>query len=249
MTDIPGTTRDTVSETASLGGLPVRFVDTAGLRVGHDPVESLGIERSYQAMADADLTIAVIDRSAPFDAEDNELIDRARRSGRLLVAANKSDLPVRAEIPEQFVAVSALTGEGIEEMRRRILESVSPEASIRSGSWIYHKPAARAASPREPGRTGSGTSGDAGKYSARNAAAGSLRSSASYRCDHRSHYRGRHLEPHFFNVLYWQVTSVEKAVRRSALGFQLPRPPEWSLQYRKWNGLRVQPPRARPAPA
>jgi tRNA modification GTPase len=130
VTDIPGTTRDTVSETASLGGLPVRFVDTAGLRVGHDPVESLGIERSYQAMADADLTIVVIDQSVPFEAEDKELIERARRTGRSLIAANKSDLPHRAEIPEQFVTVSALTGEGIDEMRRRILESVSPEGAF-----------------------------------------------------------------------------------------------------------------------
>ncbi len=126
VTDIPGTTRDTVSETASLGGIPVRFVDTAGLRVGQDLVESLGIERSYQAMADADLTIVVVDRSTTFGNEETELIERARHSGRFLIAANKSDLPVRADIPESFAAVSALTGEGIEEMRRRILELVSP---------------------------------------------------------------------------------------------------------------------------
>ena len=56
VTDIPGTTRDLVSETASVEGIPVKFVDTAGIREGQDTVESLGIERSYQAMADADLT-------------------------------------------------------------------------------------------------------------------------------------------------------------------------------------------------
>ncbi len=65
VTDIPGTTRDLVSETASLEGIPVKFVDTAGIRQGQDLVESLGIERSYQAMADADLTLVVVDVSEP----------------------------------------------------------------------------------------------------------------------------------------------------------------------------------------
>ena len=64
VTEIPGTTRDLVSETASLEGIPVKFVDTAGIREGQDMVESLGIERSYQAMADADLTLVVVDRFA-----------------------------------------------------------------------------------------------------------------------------------------------------------------------------------------
>ena len=78
-------------------------------------------------MADADLTILVVDGSVPFGVEDRDLIERARRTGRFLIAANKADLPLLAEIPEAFVAVSALTGAGIEEMRRRILECVSPE--------------------------------------------------------------------------------------------------------------------------
>ena len=68
VTEIPGTTRDLVSETASLEGIPVKFVDTAGIRQGQDLVENLGIERSYQAMADADLTLVVVDISAPLEA-------------------------------------------------------------------------------------------------------------------------------------------------------------------------------------
>jgi len=63
VTDIPGTTRDLVSETASLDGIPVKFVDTAGIHQGQDVVENLGIERSYRAMADADLTLVVVDAS------------------------------------------------------------------------------------------------------------------------------------------------------------------------------------------
>ncbi len=68
VTDVAGTTRDLVSETAVIEGIPVKFVDTAGIRSGQDLVEKLGIERSYQAMADADLTVVVVDLSAPLDA-------------------------------------------------------------------------------------------------------------------------------------------------------------------------------------
>ena len=78
VTEIPGTTRDVVSETASLGGIPVKLLDTAGIRQGQDVVESLGIERSYQAMADADLTLVVLDGSQSLTTEDEALIERAR---------------------------------------------------------------------------------------------------------------------------------------------------------------------------
>src|SRR5712692_9394174 len=65
VTDIPGTTRDLVSESASIEGIPVKFVDTAGIRDSSDVIESLGIKRSFQAMADADLTLVIVDLSAP----------------------------------------------------------------------------------------------------------------------------------------------------------------------------------------
>jgi tRNA modification GTPase len=120
VTHIPGTTRDTVSETTSLGGIPVRFVDTAGVRRSEDVVESLGIERSYQAIADADVTLVLYDASAGLTAEDEELIKRA---GRCLVVANKIDL--RGTVVEGAHAVSALTGAGVPELRERILQTVS----------------------------------------------------------------------------------------------------------------------------
>jgi tRNA modification GTPase len=97
VTEIPGTTRDLVSETASVEGIPVKFVDTAGIRHGQDLVETLGIERSYRAMADADLTLVVLDASAPLGPSDHELVRRAREQGKFLVAANKCDLPPAAE--------------------------------------------------------------------------------------------------------------------------------------------------------
>lgn len=122
VTEIPGTTRDTVSETASIGGLPVRLVDTAGIRVGQDVVEKLGIERSWQAMADADLTLVVLDGSEPLTADDATLLERA---GRSLVIANKSDLTEAPGLPPDAIRVSAHTGEGVDELRSRIVAVVS----------------------------------------------------------------------------------------------------------------------------
>jgi tRNA modification GTPase len=128
VTEIPGTTRDTISETASLHGIPVRFVDTAGIRAGEDRVEQLGIERSYQAMADADLTLVVIDASQPLHADDEALLSRPASR---LVIANKVDL---AGIPlEGSIAVSALTGQGIDTLRTRILQAITPEIEQEAG--------------------------------------------------------------------------------------------------------------------
>jgi len=120
VTDIPGTTRDLVSEVASIDGIPVRFVDTAGIRASQDLVETLGVERSYQAMADADLTLVVVDLSAPLEPEDTALLHRAKQQGRHILVGNKSDLPRQAEIHEDLLAVSAITGEGITRLREKI---------------------------------------------------------------------------------------------------------------------------------
>jgi len=125
VTEIPGTTRDLVSETASIGGIPVKLCDTAGIRQTAERVESLGIERSYQAMADADLTLVVVDLAGPFTAEDESLI--ARAGARALVAGNKRDLVRGAGKWPSLLPVSALTGEGISELRDAILEAVAPK--------------------------------------------------------------------------------------------------------------------------
>lgn len=140
VTEIPGTTRDLVSEHASLEGIPVKFVDTAGIRVGQDVVEKLGIERSYGAMADADVTLVVIDLSAHLETQDFELVEKARGQGKCLVAGNKSDLPRRAELPEAFgavFAVSALTGEGLPELRRKLVDTIAPRGRLeQEGGFI-----------------------------------------------------------------------------------------------------------------
>src|SRR5581483_6717666 len=135
VTDIPGTTRDLVSETASIGGIPVKLYDTAGIRQTGETVESLGIERSYQAMADADLTLVVLDLSQPLGSEDTSLVKRAAGQGRYLVVGNKCDLALDSTV--ECHRTSALTGEGIATLREAILQAVAPEGILeQEGGFI-----------------------------------------------------------------------------------------------------------------
>lgn len=140
VTEIPGTTRDLVTESASIGGIPLQIMDTAGIRKTFDAVEKIGVERTHQAMADSDLRLLVVDSSQDWTDEDSELLRKARRMGSMLVVANKTDLPVhttrsaieqivRAENSEgvgavEIVATSALTGQGVEELRDKIIQAV-----------------------------------------------------------------------------------------------------------------------------
>ena len=128
VTELPGTTRDLVSETAALGGIPLKFVDTAGIRKGQDVVETLGIERSFQAMADADLTMLIVDGSSPLSDQDTVLLQQTQSQGCYLVIANKCDLPRVADVP-QAVWVSATTGQGLETLKERILEAIGAGAA------------------------------------------------------------------------------------------------------------------------
>jgi tRNA modification GTPase len=129
VTEIPGTTRDVVSEMAEFAGIPVRLVDTAGIRETQELIERLGIERSFQAMADADLTIVVIDGAADGSSQDQDLIAKAREQGRFLIVANKCDLP-EFKPGEQEIAVSALTGEGIDRLREAIFDTLAPRGEL-----------------------------------------------------------------------------------------------------------------------
>ncbi len=118
VTDIPGTTRDLISESATIEGLPVRLLDTAGIRESADPVEKLGIERSHEAMADADLTLVVLDATNP--------AQHLQPQGPHLVVINKIDLNPNANLPVGAIPVSAKTGQGLEELRQAILNAVAP---------------------------------------------------------------------------------------------------------------------------
>jgi tRNA modification GTPase len=126
VTEIPGTTRDLVSESLTLSGIPVRLVDTAGIREGQDLVEKLGIERSFQAVADADLTLLVFDVSQELTKEDTALLERLSDRKPLLVG-NKADLPRVSSANGQMVLVSAVTGQGIAQLRDEILHRLAPE--------------------------------------------------------------------------------------------------------------------------
>jgi tRNA modification GTPase len=139
VTAIPGTTRDLVSEVAAIDGIPIKFVDTAGIRSGEDLVETLGIERSYQAMADADLTLVVVDLSATIDPGDLALIERAKQQGRYILVGNKSDLPRVAELAEELVTVSAVTGEGIDRLRGEIAPAGAREQESGFITSIRHQ--------------------------------------------------------------------------------------------------------------
>jgi len=99
VTATPGTTRDLVSETVAIGGIPVKLVDTAGIRQALDEAESIGIRKSMEALADADLVLVVMDASQPATKEDDELIAQAMQRTAIVVE-NKCDLGVRGQGPE-----------------------------------------------------------------------------------------------------------------------------------------------------
>jgi tRNA modification GTPase len=148
----PGTTRDLVAETVQLGGIPLRFVDTAGLREARDEAEQIGVQKSLAALADADLTLVVLDHSEPLGEADVRVIAQAAGAAqhdgetepapaRFLLVLNKSDLAPQWDErdasallarggcvePAPAVTVSALTGTGIEELRARILQLTVPQ--------------------------------------------------------------------------------------------------------------------------
>jgi tRNA modification GTPase len=130
VTDIPGTTRDTLEETTNVGGVPLVLVDTAGIRHETiDEVERLGVSRSRHALQRADIALVVIDGSRPLEPRDWDIEALVRGKPALLVA-NKNDLPQFNPPPDEFlpgaprVRISALNQEGIETLEAAIMELV-----------------------------------------------------------------------------------------------------------------------------
>jgi tRNA modification GTPase len=139
VTDIPGTTRDTLTEAIDLDGIPVILTDTAGLRETTDDIETLGIERTRRAMGDSDLVLVVLDGSADIGPSDQDLINQTASSRRLIVR-NKSDLPTFNPASccvedVQAINVSAKTGEGLATLRAAILASLNSNG-IEDGSLL-----------------------------------------------------------------------------------------------------------------
>jgi tRNA modification GTPase len=168
VTATPGTTRDLVSETVAIGGIPVKLIDTAGIREALDEAESIGIRKSMEALADADMVLVVVDVSQGETAEDAELLRQAA-SRPVVVVGNKNDLDrtgldlatdalaaerrqkaahgaSRGEVDESSrapegrqnefrrILTSALTGEGIAELREAILRHIGGEAGTQAES-------------------------------------------------------------------------------------------------------------------
>lgn len=132
VTATPGTTRDLVTERVSLEGIPVELVDTAGLRDATDEAESIGIAKSREAMAEADIILLVLDATAPLHAEDETTLSE-HGARPLLIAINKCDLSDGASriggLAHAAIKTSALTGEGIGELRKAMLALMTTSAS------------------------------------------------------------------------------------------------------------------------
>ena len=141
VTATPGTTRDLVTETVAIGGIPVKLVDTAGIRQALDEAESIGIRKSMEALADADLVLVVLDGSRPTTSEDQDLL-RAVGGQSAILVENKCDLrvgdvPISRKSGETWgtpvvVCTSALTGEGMPELRAEILRHIGGESGTQA---------------------------------------------------------------------------------------------------------------------
>jgi len=126
VTDVAGTTRDTVEERAVVGGVLLRLIDTAGIRDAADQVERLGVERARAAAAGAELALLVLDGSQPMTEEDRAALAAAALAPRRLVLVNKRDLPRRLVLEElageTVLSVSARTGEGLAELEAAVAD-------------------------------------------------------------------------------------------------------------------------------
>ncbi|MFA5354336.1 MAG: tRNA uridine-5-carboxymethylaminomethyl(34) synthesis GTPase MnmE [Thermodesulfovibrionales bacterium] len=119
--EIPGTTRDVIEDHLNISGLPLRIMDTAGIRETHDLAEKEGVKRSLRAIEGADLVIAVFDGGRPLDEADREIMEKAQGK-RTVFVINKSDLGEQGlSLPSPSVRVSALKGEGLEELKESII--------------------------------------------------------------------------------------------------------------------------------
>jgi len=127
VTDLAGTTRDSLTESISLHGVPVSLTDTAGIREAGDKIEAIGVERTQRAIADADLLLVVIDGSTRLLPEDLVVLSQANVSSHI-VAVNKCDLPQVAGVEDEIsnqtpvVHISAVSGEGMNDLTTAILE-------------------------------------------------------------------------------------------------------------------------------
>src|SRR6056300_659854 len=144
VTDIAGTTRDTLKEHISIDGMPLHIIDTAGLHNSNDIVEQEGIKRAWKEITDADLVLLVIDATKAFDPESNELIAAIKNvmddSLNLILVFNKTDLNEHSSVHDEdllgtfsCVHLSAKSGAGIESLKTTLKEFAGLNTSVEGG--------------------------------------------------------------------------------------------------------------------
>ncbi|RDY25299.1 tRNA uridine-5-carboxymethylaminomethyl(34) synthesis GTPase MnmE [Romboutsia weinsteinii] len=142
VTDIPGTTRDVIEEFVNIKGIPLKIVDTAGIRETEDIVERIGVEKSRESFSSADLVIMVLDSSRKLDDEDMEILKNIE-SKKTIILLNKTDLPQQIEEDKlnqyvdsnSIIRISALNNEGIEELQDKI-EGMVYKGSVKNSSSV-----------------------------------------------------------------------------------------------------------------
>ncbi len=145
VTDLPGTTRDTVEEKVLCGGVTLRLTDTAGIRDTEDAVEKLGVARSRQALDSADLVLAVVDGSVPMTEEDSAILLQASRKEKWILVFSKADLcgapPAALSLdadcppPAAVVSLSSVTGQGLDALEQAVA-ALYPDPGVPQGTVV-----------------------------------------------------------------------------------------------------------------
>lgn len=132
VTDIEGTTRDVIEEYVNIKGVPLKLVDTAGIRETDDVVEKIGVERSKKALEEADLVLLVLNSSEPLTDQDRALLELSKDSNRIILL-NKTDLPEKIEadeLPDDVIRISVLKNQNIDLIEERINQLFFDKAGI-----------------------------------------------------------------------------------------------------------------------
>jgi tRNA modification GTPase len=131
VTPVPGTTRDVIEEILNIHGIPIRLMDTAGLRRAVDAVEEEGVKRARERVADSDLVLLVLDGSRELDEDDQEILKKVDSKKKVLVL-NKKDLPLKVSVDRlknlfvdtPIIHISALKNDGIEDLKKAIYDTL-----------------------------------------------------------------------------------------------------------------------------
>jgi tRNA modification GTPase len=141
VTSVPGTTRDLIEEVVNINGLPVKLLDTAGIRKTEDPVESEGVRLALERIPVADLILFVLDASRSFD-DDDLLVAESLAGTNFILVHNKSDLPASMSLPgflasKPCLEVSTATGDGLERLKKQIADSFLHGKSVDSREAVF----------------------------------------------------------------------------------------------------------------